>query len=238
MGVLTIAMVLIAGIAWWMGPNLLHLALLNAQRDEPFTVLSFARGPEPQVYNSRFRTPLAALVASEGGALVDDYRLRHQLTGERRHTWQFLTRLQMQQARDVVQVVTGSPYRLMQQQVPGLQQHLLGSFQPAAANWRRVVVIWLLGHSDSLTDGAEDPMTPIFEQLSAGSGRLVWDASLTAIAEDAPWQRVVVVDFAREIEALAWLRSMDVNTARAVTNARVRGLALGVFEREAAQPAG
>ena len=235
-GALTVGIVIVGGIAWWLGPNLLHLALLNTQREEPFTVLSLARGAEPQVYSSRFRMPLAALVASEGGVLVDDYRLRHQFTGERRHTWDYFTRLQMQQARDIVQVATGSPYRLMQQQVPGLQQRLLGSFETAEPNWRQVALIWFLRNFETATTGPDDPMAPVFEQLPSGSGRLVWDAPITAIDEDASWHRLVVVDFEREAEALAWVRSVDVAAARALTNARVRKLALGIFVRESIQP--
>ena len=65
---------IVAGVVWWLGPNLLHLALLNSQRTEPFTVLSFVRGLQDDVYAARYQHPFAALVASEGGVLLDDYR--------------------------------------------------------------------------------------------------------------------------------------------------------------------
>ena len=61
---------------------------------------------------------------------------------------------------------------------------------------------------------------------------MIWDARLAAISEDVPWQRMGVVDFASEAQALAWLRRSEVATARAITNARVKNLALSVFVRD------
>lgn len=217
-------------LSWWLGPNLMHLALMNDQRDDPFTVLSFSRGLQPQVYDARYFTPLAGLVTSEGGVLVDDYRLSHQLDGQRQHTWQYLGRLQLQRARDIAQVTTASPYRLLTD-LPELQQRLVGSFTPAVESWQPVVAIWLLQEFEDTESQSADPMAPLLEELGNGSGRLVWDAALTPIEEDVPWQRMLAVDFASEQEALDWLRHPDVRTARGLANARLQNLALGLFTR-------
>jgi len=225
-----VVILLTAGISWWLGPNLLHLALMNDQRDEPFTVLSFARGLSPQIYEARYLTPLAGLTTSEGGVLVDGYRLRHQLDGQRAHTWQYLARLQLQQARDVAQITTASPYRLLTD-LQNLQQRLVGSFTPATQAWQPVLAVWLLQNFEEGPVQPGDPMAPLLEALAAADGRLVWDAALTPIEADVPWQRMLVVDFASEQQALDWLRGPDVRTARSLVNARVQNLALALFTR-------
>ena len=226
------AAVLIGAIAWWLGPNLVHLALFHPQRAEPFTLLSFARGLQPDVYAARYRGPLTGLAESEGGVLVDDYRLSHQLEGERQHGWQYLMRLHMGEGRKVVQVTTSSPYRMLVQDLPGLEFQLAGSFAAAQENWRPVLALWLLQPHETDLDQAADPLAPVLEQLPLGPGRVVWDAELVAIEPDLPWQRLVAVDFPDEKAALAWLRNPDVSTARSLSNARVRNLTLAVFTRQ------
>ncbi len=217
-------------IAWWLGPNLLHLTLLNDQRNQPFAVLSVARGLPQDVYAARYLTPLAGLATSEGALLMDGYQLSHQVAGRRDQTWQYLARLQFQQARDVAQVTTASPYRVLANLL-SLQQQLFGSFTPIEQPWRAVVVVWLVQNFAATKAQPGDPLAPVLTLLPQGSGRLVWDAQLTPIAQNVHWQRMVVLDFPNEVEALTWLRHAEVRTARAITNARVQDLSLALFSR-------
>jgi hypothetical protein len=215
-------------LVWWIGPGMVNLALFDAQRNQPYTHLEFARGVEDEVFRARYEVPLAGLVASEQGVLVDSFELVHLLHGRTEDEWQSLSRLHMNQAKDLVQVMTSSPYRLMQQVDADLEVRALGSFAPPVDNWRPVLVV-MLGQTPATA--LLDPLAPMTSLLALGSGRLAWDASLTAFHSDARWDRMVVLDFADTQQALAWLRHADVSTARALSNARCNNLTVAVYQR-------
>lgn len=234
---LMVAVVVLVGLGvWWVGPNLVNLALFDAQRDEPYAIVDFVRSDSEDVYQARYVQPLAGLLASEGGELLGAYRLAHLLEGSVEDEWAFLNRLQVPQAQDLVQVMTSSPYRLMRDNIPELDSVQLGSYQIPVPKWRQVLVIWLVERRE---DALVDPLTSITAELSVGDGRVVWEAPVSALTDSMTWNHILVVDFAAESEAFEWLRDMDMETARALANAQAKRLALAVYARElSAGPSG
>ncbi len=231
--------VLLSALAWWVGPALINLAVLDDRRDLPYTHLDFVRIDNAEVYQARYRMPLAGLVASEEGVVAQDYQLVHLMYGKSRDAWSRFALVQMNQAKDWVQVVTAGPYRLMLEALnKGVAEDAhqsrtvdtlhLGSFDVPNRVWRESLVLFMLQASD---ETQTDPLAPMLNEISTGDGRLVWDTPVLVTGSGAEWQRVVVVDFANPDSALAWLRQPQMLTAHALSNARSTSLAIAVFQR-------
>lgn len=223
----------------WVGPTLVNLALFDNQRHQPYTLLSFTRGQPAEIYEVRYKQPMAGLIASEGGELLAGYRLSALLEGTHFDEWPYLNQLHVAHAQDLVQVMTSAPYRLLHGSFSGLQSAQLGSYDLPQTDWRRVVVIWLL-ETDQSSSGevtnskgiVGDPLDVVSAELSRGEGRIVWNASVTPLIGGMSWDRIYVVDFASEASAYAWLGYIEVGAARSLANARVRNLALAVYVRD------
>jgi hypothetical protein len=225
-----VAVVVLVGLGvWWVGPNLVNLAVFDSSRDKPYVLVDFVRSQSEDVYQARYLQPLAGLLASEGGELLGAYRLAHLVEGSVEDEWAYLNRLQVPRAQDLAQVMTSSPYRLMRDDIPGLHSVQLGSYELPVSNWRPALVVWLV---ERRTDSLIDPLTSITAALGSSDGRIVWDAPVSALADGMSWNRILVVDFAAQSSAFAWLRHIDMETSRALANARVKRLALAVYVRE------
>jgi len=225
------SLAVLAGIVtWWVGPNLVNLAVVDAQRDQPFTLFDFVRGPPAEVFAARYQRPMVGLMASEGGALVDDYRLEHLITGKRRDDWPYLTRLHMPRAADLVRVLTSSPYHVMVDLAPEFATLQVGSYAVPHPDWRPALVVWLVRNAQR--NAGTDPLDPVLDILSRGDGRLVWDTRVTIMSNDEHWQRIAVLDFPSVSAAMGWLRHSEVKTARAIANSRSSDLSLAVYRRE------
>lgn len=228
LGLLTAGVLLGILLNGWLSTNLLHLTLLNKQRNEPFTVLSLARGVESDIYTSRVILPLTDLLASEGGHLIDRYEMQQLFDGPRSSGWRYLSRLHMQQARDIAKVMTATPYRSFPEIMPKLERRMLGGFREPEPVWRETLVLWLLQVDDpSRVDPSLDELVAL---LSEYDGRLVWDATPIVLAGRERWDRAFVVDFERAVEARAWLRDPDVATLRAIVNARVQRMTVSLYQ--------
>ena len=212
----------------WVGPQLINLAFFDAQRDQPYYLIDFVRGQPQEVYTARYQQPLAGLLASESGELLAGYHLSHLVEGELADEWAYVNRLRMEHARDLVQVMTSSPYRLMREHTQGLENAQLGSYVEAQAQWRDVLVVWLV---QSRAGAPEHPLASVQAELEQGNGRVVWDAPASALNGGMSWNHVFVVDFASAPQAFTWLRQIEVQTARALANARADRLALAVYLR-------
>ena len=230
LGMLLVVGLLIGGATYWMGPRLTHLAFVDSQRGEPFTVLDFVRVAPEQALTARYQHPLAGLFASEGGRLLADYRQVHVVEGRRSDEWQRLNVLHMVRAQDLAQIMTSEPYRLIQRGADKVESMKLGSYDTADGDWRSGLVVWAIDAEDN----APDPFTGLREQIAESPGRLVWDTTTRPFEGDARWSRVLAVDFANVDAALAWLRTKAMETERALVNARVHNLSLAVYERAAA----
>ncbi|MBT7333828.1 MAG: hypothetical protein HN856_05570 [Gammaproteobacteria bacterium] len=229
LGILAAGIVFIALLIWWVGPAIVRLAIIDERRNLPFTQLSFARAEDLDVYRARFQKPLASLVASEQGVMLDSYHLVHVIDGEQADEWPILNRTDMLQATDLVNLVTGSPYRLMQRYVDGLELLQLGGFVVPASNWRKCIVVII---SQSLTGTGPDSLLPVVSLIDPAQGQLVWDTPVIATQFNAGWDRVVVVDFAEVDVALNWLRSAQMVNARAISSSKSKRLATIVFKRD------
>jgi hypothetical protein len=221
---LMLALGVLLGVGiWWIGPTLTNLAFVDERRSQAYVVLDLARDAKDS-YRARYSLPLAELVLSEAGEVRDQYQLDHMLTGRVADEWRFLRLLKFSAATDLVQVLTSTPYRVLEESVEQNDVLKLGSFTMPVAGWRPVLVVWLVA-----SERAVDPLGALIASAQSEQGRLVWDAKVDAIESQPRWDRVVVVDFADTATAYAWLRSDATDTERTVSRTRVADLALIVY---------
>ena len=225
----TVIIALVSAGVLWVGPELVNLALFDSQRHQPYALLSFTRGQSAEVYKVRYQQPLAGLIASESGELLAGYRLSALLEGATADEWDYLNQLQVGHARDLVQVMTSAPYRLIHNPTPAFQDMQIGSYKLPQNDWQSAVAVWLV---ETRGGSALDPLEAVVAQLKLGNGRVVWNTAVTPLEGEGTWDRIFVVDFATEVLAYAWLGDIEVETARSLANAEVRRLALAVYVRE------
>lgn len=230
LGLVLALMGLLVAVNYWVGPKLVDLAIFDPARDQPYLLLDFARGPDPDVYTARYQAPLSGLVASEGGVFLGGYQLSHLMTGRGEDVWPYLNHFHMARAQDVVQVMTASPFRLLQQHIPLVESTQLGGYLDAPPRWGEAVVVWLVERHRQ----GGDPLQPIREVLALGPGTIAWDADIDNLSGAAGWQYLMVVEFASEQAAMSWLRHTEVATARSLVNGNSRQLAVAVYARRAA----
>ena len=220
---------LLIGI-WWMGPKLTRLAFFDGKSDEPYVVVEFARvaKEDEERYQSRYLGPMTDLVVSEAGVSEPLYTVTHVMEGRRADEWTHLRRLLFPAAADLVQVMTGAPFRLIKQSLAAESVMQLGSYSVESSRWRDVIVVWLIAGAQS-----SDFMQPLLVAAAQGGGRVVWDAPVELFepGQRQPWDRIVVVDFDATQQALAWLRAPQIETERAISVARTDELSLLVYER-------
>ncbi len=222
-GMLVLVAVLVGGATLWMGPGLANLAFIDPNREASYTLVDFVRLEPAGALEARYHQPLAGLLASEGARLASRYRQLYLLEGRRADEWQQLSLVRLPRAQDLAQIMTSGPYRLINRSVTDIATLKLGSYEPAADQWRRGLVVWR-------ASSATDPFVMVRERLAATQGRIVWDSQVEVFEGDSRWNRVLIADFIDMQTALAWLRSREMETERAILNGNVADLSLAVYE--------
>lgn len=216
--------------AWWIGPQLVHIALLDDQRDQPYLLLDFAKTTDDRGDDylfSHYQEPLTGLIASEGGVAVGSYTLVQLLEGTRADEWTHLNNFHLSRAQDIAQVMTSSPYRLIATsgQVSSVS---FGHFAAQPVRWRAGLIIWLVRRSDNV---ATDNLAPVLATLAGTAGQVVWDKAVHIYHREQDWDRLVVLDFPSAQDALAWIRDPEVATARVIASAKARRSLVAVYGR-------
>ena len=220
-----IAVSLAVGMVFWVGLPLLRLAFFEPERDQPLTVVNLVSAPGVENFDAAYQAPLRALLASEQGELVGDYRLRHLMDGARRDEWDVLNLLHIPVGSDMVQAMTSAEYRALRDIAPTLRMRMLGTFAVPGADWRDGLVLWLMNERQS----AGQAFAAIAELAGSAGARIVLDTSIMALGEDMPFQRLVLMDFESPAAALNWLRTRQMVTERAVLNANLNDLAVAIY---------
>ncbi|MCR9262001.1 MAG: DUF1330 domain-containing protein [Pseudomonadaceae bacterium] len=234
LGLIFVALIGAAGVlsiaGWWIGPQLVQIALLDERRDQPYLLLDFVKtsGEQDEAYLlSHYQQPLTGLIASEGGVPVGAYTLVQLFEGTRADEWSHLNNFHLSRAQDLAQVMTSSPYRI----IAGngrVENFTLGHFSAQAVRWRAGLVIWLVRASEHV---AVDNLAPVLATLEGTSGRLVWDKAAHIYHREQDWDRLVVLDFPSAEDALNWMRDPEVATARVIAGAKARRSMVAVYGR-------
>ncbi len=216
--------------AWWIGPQLVHIALLDDQRDQPYLLLDFAKTTDDRGDDyliSHYQEPLTGLIASEGGVAVGSYTLVQLLEGTRADEWSHLNNFHLSRAQDIAQVMTSSPYRLIATN-GSVSNVSLGHFSAQPVRWRAGLIIWLVRSSDHVS---VDNLAPVLATLAGTTGQVVWDKAAHIYHPEQDWDRLLVVDFPSAQDALAWMRDPEVSTARVIASAKARRSMVAVYGR-------
>ena len=219
--------------AWWIGPQLVQIALFDDQRDQPYLLLDFARAagsPGDDYLPSHYQQPLTGLIASEGGVLVGAYSLVQLLEGTRADEWNRLNNFHLSRAQDIAQVMTSSPYRLITTNT-SVKSVSLGHFAADPVRWRPGLVIWLV---KTAATSNIDNLAPVLATLAGTRGQVVWDKVPHIYHREQDWDRLVVLDFPSAEEALSWIRQPEVATARVIAGAKARHSMVAVYSRNEA----
>lgn len=216
------------GAAWWIGPQVVHIALFDAQRSEPYLIMDFVRPAQDSaaaVLESHYQQPLSGLIASEGGVMLGAYRLVQLLEGTRADEWSHLNNFHLSRAQDLAQIMTSSPYRMITRG-DQVTSFTVGHYFANPVRWRAGLVVWLVQAS---SEQDSDPLTPIIETLTPTQGRLVWDKTPHLYHQESAWDRLLVIDFPSAELALAWIRQADVATTRVIASAKARRSMVAVY---------
>lgn len=214
--------------AWWIGPQVVHIALFDTQRSEPYLIMDFAQPAQDNaaaVLDSRYQQPLSGLIASEGGVKLGGYSLVQLLEGTRADEWSHLNNFHLSRAQDLAQIMTSSPYRLVTRS-DQIKSFTLGQYFAKPIRWRAGLVVWLVQAS---SEQNADPLAPVIATLETAQGRLVWDKIPHIYHQDNHWDRLLVMDFPSAELALAWIRQPDVATARVIASAKARRSMVAVY---------
>ncbi|XOV82272.1 MAG: hypothetical protein ACFHXK_15590 [bacterium] len=223
MGVLAVA-------AWWIGPQLVHIALLDDKRDQPYLLLDFSRTADVRgddYLHSHYQAPLTGLITSEGGVAVGSYQLVQLFEGTRADEWNYLHNFHLSRAQDIAQVMTSSPYRLIADDA-SVQHLTLGHFAAQPERWRAGLIIWLVRRTQH---GPADSLSDVLARLEGTSGQVVWDRAAHSYQSAQAWDRLVVLDFPTAQAALTWMRDPEVATLRVIAGAKVRQSVVAVYNR-------
>lgn len=220
--------VIVGGVLWWIGPSLANLAFFDSRRSEPYVVIEFLRAAHEPLQN-RYVAPLQQLVNSEGGQAMASYQLQHVANGRSRDEWNRVVFYQIPQAQDVAQIMTSSPYSLMQDSISELRAIRLGTYASSSqAEWQDTLLVFLIVPRQT---AQLDPMSSLLADATASAGRVVLDAQVNALDSEVAWQRMLVMDFASQRQALDWLNSPAMVTERDIVNSANREFAVLLLQR-------
>ena len=225
-----VASLVLGGLSLWLGENVLKLAFVHEQRNQPLVIVGLVDERVPADDQAGYLNVLADLVDSEGGEFLDDFQRVHALDGAPGSGWQRLVLLQLAHASDIARITTADPLQRMLTQAKGRLQ-LVGSFELPRRGWLPVLAVFLVRDRAMAPELRGDPLQPILDSIALSEGRLEWYAPLLGISRDAAWQRLLVVGFASEAAALAWVRDPRLQTARAVVRSAVHTGNLAIFTR-------
>lgn len=211
----------------WIGPSLVNLALLDDQRDQPYAVLDLTDLSD-LTNQDTYKRVVSDLVTSEGGYVDPGYSLVHLLDGRRDVKFSSMQVITMQRGKSLVQVLTTGEYQQAIEVEPS-RSIKLGSFSLPREIWPNTVVVWL---AELRPDSHADVLRELATPDNLGDGVVLWDTYVDSLTKQkTQWDRLLVVGYEHEQQALEWLRKADVTTARLIVKANARNLAVAIYSR-------
>lgn len=189
-----------AGGVWWLGVDLVDLALDDGRRTTPYQLLHFA---DADASGGEYASSLTNLVRAEEGDLVWRGGLDLLLDGRSEDEWQDLMVFGLPRGGGLVQLVTSPEFRELAE---GRRTLLLGTSAPALQLARTgTLLVWL--QADPEPDGEpRQTIDAVTASIAAYGGTLVVQGELDQVAGDSPWNHVAVLAFADAQQARDWFR--------------------------------
>jgi uncharacterized protein (DUF1330 family) len=204
LGVLLVAA---AGGVWWLGTDVVELALDDERRDAPYQLLQLV---EPDQPGGRYAAEFTRLVQNEEGDLIWRGRLERLLEGRTEDEWADLMLFGLPKGSDLVQLITSPEYRelttdrrLLLLGVPGAP----GDFSEAAT-----LVLWLQTRPELMTDDTD--LLRIMAGVDEFEGSVLLDSPIDQVAGTGSWNHLVVLRFPDSRRAQAWFRKPASETER------------------------
>ena len=201
--------VLLTGFAvffWWVGPEMVSLALDEERRTAPYYLLHLLDDEHPADYFQEFGT----LLRQEEAQLLWRGRVEALHAGRSRDELADVALLEFGAGADVVQMLTSSAYRTL---TGGASPILLGTPEaPGPMAQDEVLLLWLLEIVP------EEVGAGRLEQLagSAGdfNGQLIWSAPVSVLDGDRSWNHVLLLAFPDAQAVQGWLEDPAAETER------------------------
>ena len=115
LGVLFVAA---AGGVWWLGTDVVELALDDERRDAPYQLLQLVEQDQP---GGRYAAEFTRLVQNEEGDLIWRGRLERLLEGRTEDEWADLMLFGLPKGGDLVQLITSPEYRELKAKIAAYQ---------------------------------------------------------------------------------------------------------------------
>lgn len=189
-----------AGGVWWLGTDLVDLALDEDRRTAPYRLLHFA---DADAAAGDYAGTLTALVRSEEGDLVWRGGLDRLLDGRSEDEWQDLMVFDLPRGGGLVQLVTSPEFREL---TDGRRTLLLGTSAPALQLASTgILLVWLQSdpEADQQRRAAHAAVTT---SIAPFGGTLVMQGELDQVSGDSPWNHVLVMAFEDAQQARNWFR--------------------------------
>lgn len=212
------------GIYWWMGTSLTNLAFFDSRSDQPLTVFEFVRAPATEQLQPAYARPIKQLFQEEGAQLYPGYSLQHVSRGTVADEWPQLISYQMPQGSALVEVMTSTAYRELQDAVQEFESLKLGSFQqmPENSPGALLVVLAQVRESTNL-----DPLSSILAMVPQHS--VMIDDEPLNLQSEREWHRLLLVQFDNRDAAVAWLNDKDVALEWEILNSKLHHLAVMLY---------
>ena len=196
-----------AGGVWWLGVDLVDLALDDERRTSPYQLLHFA---DAEAGSGAYASELAELAREEEGQLVWRGGLTRLLDGRSEDEWQDLMIFSFSGGGGLVQLVTSPEFRELKQDRRSLLLGLSGPPLPLAET--SVLLIWL--HALPADDSQPPDLDAVIMNLGQFGGSLMLQSALDQAAGESPWNRVAVIAFPSAEQASSWFRDAASETER------------------------
>lgn len=212
---LALIVVLLAGAAWFLGPNVLAFIFHEHRNDAPVVMVGLFDFPDAQAkhrFVEDYAAPLRELIEAVGGRRLWSGRVEELLSGRAADHWPLIVLTEYPSRASFIDLVTSSDYRaLLDARDAAISRAALYAGTPRSTFSRGhrgsyVIRFTRLDQGadyeafDRKWDGQER------ELLDLHGGALVWLAELNplVVGDDGSFDRLTVLAFPTKVAASAW----------------------------------
>ncbi|MEZ5559114.1 MAG: hypothetical protein R3E86_11330 [Pseudomonadales bacterium] len=213
---------------WLIGPSVAAIAFDGERRDNPYYVVRLVSAPlggaQTDVAASIRRTFLE-LAGNDEGSLLWQSGALDVVQGSVLRQLLHAQLIRFPRGGLLVQMLTSSGYRAMERQLGGLDVQLLGSVEtPPQFSPERTQILVLLRLRDPVQS---QPLGVPGESGWLGNvpsfgGQTLWQTPITVLRGAGGWNRLLVLEFADEHQARAWLEDPQTVTEQAIAERNLR----------------
>ena len=217
------------GVVWYVGPTLAGIVIDEARRESTYYLLqllpagAMRAGDDTGSYRGRF----VELAGEESGALIWQGGAVEVIDGSVLLDVSGAQLLEFDTGVNLVQMLTSSAYRELESSAGELAVLQVGASQAPDALAPDQATVAVLYESDMPAIRA--PLGVPGERgwlalLPRFQGEVRWDTAVAAVRGDAPWNRVLLLQFPSSAAAQNWLMDPVTVTERAIARKQVDGM--------------